>query len=147
MKEEYVAMDFKLVPIGEVCSPFKSCSDVPRQAEDWLPPVKIKIYEEYLRGLYRLKTGQVLYILSWLHLADRKMLEVHPRGDRSVPLHGVFATRSPHRPNPIGLHVVTLKELKEDGIIVHPLEAIDKTPILDIKPYKLHWPRGDEKRA
>jgi tRNA-Thr(GGU) m(6)t(6)A37 methyltransferase TsaA len=74
-------------------------------------------------------------ILTWLHLADRNTLKVHPRGDLEKPLSGVFATRSPDRPNPIGLHRVTVLEMdKQRGLRVHPLEALDGTPVIDIKP-------------
>ncbi|MCD6183401.1 MAG: tRNA (N6-threonylcarbamoyladenosine(37)-N6)-methyltransferase TrmO [Thermovirga sp.] len=128
-------MYFKLFPIGIVCSPFKTRQEVPRQGEEILPPVKIEIFSKYLTGLRKLAEGQSIYVLTWLHLADRKILEVHPKGDRRLALHGVFATRSPDRPNPIGLHLVTLEQILEGGIIVHPLEAIDGTPVLDIKPY------------
>ncbi|MDK2922297.1 MAG: L-fuculose-phosphate aldolase [Desulfonauticus sp.] len=134
--------DYSLVPIGEVLSPFKKREEVPKQGDKSLPPVKIKIYSRYLQGLSRLSRGQKVYIFTWLHLASREVLEVHPGGDRQLALHGVFATRSPARPNPIGLHLVDIKEVLQDGLVVHPLEAIDKTPIIDIKPY---LPEVDEK--
>jgi tRNA-Thr(GGU) m(6)t(6)A37 methyltransferase TsaA len=80
------------------------------------------------------KAGDELILLTWLHLAQRDVLQVHPRGDPNRPLTGVFATRSPDRPNPVGLHRVSVLEVTQDQLRVAPLEAIDGTPILDIKP-------------
>jgi tRNA-Thr(GGU) m(6)t(6)A37 methyltransferase TsaA len=81
-----------------------------------------------------IQPGDELIILSWLHLAQRDVLQVHPRGDLKRPLAGVFATRSPDRPNPIGLHRVSVLQVNEAYLRVVPLEAIDGTPIVDIKP-------------
>jgi tRNA-Thr(GGU) m(6)t(6)A37 methyltransferase TsaA len=78
--------------------------------------------------------GDELMVLTWLHLADRTTLAVHPRNDPDRPLTGVFATRSPDRPNPIGLHRVTVREIEGCRLLVEPLEAIDGTPVIDIKP-------------
>jgi tRNA-Thr(GGU) m(6)t(6)A37 methyltransferase TsaA len=85
-------------------------------------------------GLLGIKPGDELLVLTWFHLAERDVLQVHPRGDLARPLSGVFSTRSPDRPNPIGLHRVTVLEIAEQRIRVAPLEAIDGTPIVDIKP-------------
>ncbi|MDQ7031147.1 MAG: tRNA (N6-threonylcarbamoyladenosine(37)-N6)-methyltransferase TrmO [Desulfonauticus sp.] len=120
--------------IGKIFSPLKDLIASPRQATPNLPPAKVVIFPDYRDGLEKLFKGQKVFLLTWLHLAERDCLKVHPGGDRSVPLHGVFATRSPHRPNPIGLHKVDILKLEEDGIIVHPLEAIDGTYVVDIKP-------------
>jgi tRNA-Thr(GGU) m(6)t(6)A37 methyltransferase TsaA len=81
-----------------------------------------------------IQPGDELLVLTWLHLAQRDVLQVHPRGDINRPLTGVFATRSPDRPNPIGLHRVSVLEVREQKLRVVPLEAIDGTPVLDIKP-------------
>jgi len=81
-----------------------------------------------------LHPGDRIIVLTWLHLGSRDVLAVHPRGDPRRPLTGVFATRSPDRPNPIGLHPVTIETVDEDAISVRGLEAIDGTPVLDIKP-------------
>jgi len=77
--------------------------------------------------------GDTLVIITWLHLAERDVLEVHPRGDPDNPLTGVFATRSPHRPNPLGLHRVTVREIAGNSLRVEPIEAINQTPVVDIK--------------
>ena len=89
-------------------------------------------------GLSGIKTGDHLIVLTWLHLAERDVLQVHPRGNQDRPLKGVFATRSQDRPNPIGLHQVTVLEVAEQKIKVAPMEAIDGTPLVDIKPV-LTW--------
>ena len=78
--------------------------------------------------------GDELILLTWLHIAQRDVLQVHPRGDINRPLTGVFATRSPDRPNPVGLHRVSVLEVAEHKLRVAPLEAVDGTPIVDIKP-------------
>jgi tRNA-Thr(GGU) m(6)t(6)A37 methyltransferase TsaA len=81
-----------------------------------------------------MRIGDELILLTWLQLAQRNVLQVHARGDVNRPLNGVFATRSPDRPNPIGLHRVTVLEVMETRLHVAPLEAIDGTPVVDIKP-------------
>jgi tRNA-Thr(GGU) m(6)t(6)A37 methyltransferase TsaA len=88
-----------------------------------------------------LGTGDDIVVITWLHLADRNVVQVHPRGDQNRPLTGVFATRSPDRPNPLGLHVVTIVAVGDLRIRVRGLEAIDNTPIVDIKP--VLEPRGE----
>ncbi|MFW6323647.1 MAG: tRNA (N6-threonylcarbamoyladenosine(37)-N6)-methyltransferase TrmO [Desulfovibrionales bacterium] len=127
-------MNTKLTFIGYVRSPLKERDQAPKQGTSDAPKATIKILKSYLPALSRLRPGQEVLILTWLHLADRKVLQCHPRGDSSRPLHGVFATRSPDRPNPIGIHPVRLLSIEEDLLTVHPLEALDGTPVLDIKP-------------
>jgi tRNA-Thr(GGU) m(6)t(6)A37 methyltransferase TsaA len=78
--------------------------------------------------------GDELIVITWLHKARRDVLQVHPRRDRTKPLTGVFATRSPDRPNPLGLHHVTVRRVEKDRLLVGPIEAIDGTPVIDIKP-------------
>jgi len=94
-------------------------------------PVELK--DQVALGLAGISVGDELIVLTWLHRAQRDVLQVHPRGDPDNPLTGVFATRSPHRPNPIGLHRVTVLEVARQRLRVAPLEAIDGTPIVDIK--------------
>jgi tRNA-Thr(GGU) m(6)t(6)A37 methyltransferase TsaA len=86
------------------------------------------------RGLDRIRAGDELVVVTWLHRARRDVLAVHPRGDPTVPLHGVFATRSPDRPNPLGLHRVTVREVSGCRLRMGPIEAIDGTPVVDLKP-------------
>ena len=125
----------ELVPIGWVCSPLERRADAPKQGHEGAPDARIQVEPRYLAGLDRLAPGQDLLILTWLHQSRRDVLAVHPRSDPAQPLTGVFATRSPDRPNPIGLHRVRLLAIESGGVLhVGPLEAIDGTPVVDIKP-------------
>ena len=121
-----------VVPIGVVDSPIRSRADAPRQRMD-APPAWIDIDPAYAAALDGIEPGAEIVVLTWLHLADRSTQTVHPHGDRRLPLTGVFATRSPDRPNPIGLHAVTVVERNGCRLRVDALEAIDGTPILDLK--------------
>lgn len=124
---------FTLRGIGRVVSPLTSASDAPKQGHEGAPDAWIVIEPAYLPGIRGLQPGGRLVILTWLHQADRTVLEVHPRDNPANPLTGVFGTRSADRPNPIGLHPVTLHEIAGNRIRVGPLEAVDGTPVLDIK--------------
>lgn len=106
------------------------------QGNEGAPDAWIEIEESLAAALEGIAIGDEIVVLTWLHEARRDVLKVHPRGDRKVPLHGVFATRSPDRPNPIGLHRVRVIELEpaQGRLRVGPLEAIDGTPVVDIKP-------------
>lgn len=123
-----------LRPIGVVRSPLTARNGAPRQPDEGAPEAQIVVDERYAAALQGVRAGDLIEVLTWLHEADRAVLEVHPCGDRSRPVAGVFATRSPDRPNPIGLHRVTVTAI--DGTIVHigALEAIDGTPVVDLKP-------------
>jgi tRNA-Thr(GGU) m(6)t(6)A37 methyltransferase TsaA len=88
----------------------------------------------YARGLLGIAAGQEIIVITWLHRADRTALETHPRNDPALPLAGVFATRSPDRPNPLGLHRVTVREIRGTRLRIGPIEAIDGTPVVDLKP-------------
>jgi tRNA-Thr(GGU) m(6)t(6)A37 methyltransferase TsaA len=127
--------DYRLHPIGWVRSSLKERSGAPKQGYEGAPDAWIEIEPAFVRGLHLMEVGQEIVILTWLHRARRDVLEVHPRGDAAVPLTGVFATRSPDRPNPVGLHRVRVLEI-EDGsrLNVQGIEAIDGTPVVDIKP-------------
>ncbi len=119
--------------IGHVQSPIRSPRDAPLQGDEGAPPAWISLCDWAAPALHGLAAGDEAMVLTWLHLADRDTLRVHPRGDRRNPLTGVFATRSPDRPNPIGLHRVTIRRIDGLRLEVLGLEAIDGTPILDIK--------------
>jgi len=123
-----------LVPIGRVRSGLKRRSDAPKQGYEGAPDADPEIEPAFLPALDGLSAGQEVVPLTWLHQAQRDVLAVHPRDDRRNPLTGVFATRSPDRPNPIGLHRVELLAIDGGRLPVRGLEAIDGTPILDIKP-------------
>ena len=124
---------FELHPIGVVRSTLVRREDAPRQGSAGAPDAWIEVEERYRDALLRVEAGMDLVVLTWLHLSDRTVLQVHPGGAHQKPLTGVFATRSPVRPNPIGLHPVTVLEVDGCRLHVAPLEAIDGTPVVDIK--------------
>lgn len=126
--------EFRLEPIGLVRSTLASVADAPRQGDEGAPSAWIEVDDRVAKGLAGISPGDELIVLTWLHHADRKVLEVHPRGNPKAKLSGVFATRSPHRPNPIGLHAVRVLAMDGNRLHVGPLEAIDGTPVIDIKP-------------
>jgi tRNA-Thr(GGU) m(6)t(6)A37 methyltransferase TsaA len=123
-----------LVVIGHVESPLADPALAPRQGNEGAPDAWLVFRESVRDGLHELAAGDEIIVLTWLHRADRATLRVHPRDDPSTPLTGVFGTRSADRPNPIGLHRVRI--LAVDGLRVHvaDMEAVDGTPILDVKP-------------
>ncbi len=121
-------------PIGFVRSALRSRDQAPRQGSEGAPEARLELDEKVLEGLVGIVPGAEILVLTWLHRGRRDVLQVRPRGDPARPLTGVFATRSPDRPNPIGLHRVRVIEVTRDALRVAPLEAIDGTPIVDIKP-------------
>jgi tRNA-Thr(GGU) m(6)t(6)A37 methyltransferase TsaA len=123
-----------LNPIGHIRSTLTDRTNAPRQAAEGAPPATLEILPAYASALEGLRPNQDIWILTWLHEADRDTLRVHPRSDPSNPITGVFATRSPDRPNPIGLHRATLTAIDGLTLWIDALEAVDQTPILDIKP-------------
>jgi tRNA-Thr(GGU) m(6)t(6)A37 methyltransferase TsaA len=125
---------YTIEPIGLVRSSLRRIEDAPMQGDEGAPEASLELTPQTAQGLMGIKPGDELILLTWLHLAQRDVLQVHPRGDLNRPLTGVFATRSPDRPNPIGLHRVSVLEVAEQKLRVAPLEAIDSTPIVDIKP-------------
>jgi tRNA-Thr(GGU) m(6)t(6)A37 methyltransferase TsaA len=125
---------YRLQPIGRVESVLIDRSKAPRQGDEGAPDAWLVFDAAVADGARDLEVGAEILVLTWLHAASRDVLRVHPRGDETIPLHGVFSTRSPDRPNPIGLHRVTIIAIDGGRIHVSNLEAIDGTPILDIKP-------------
>jgi tRNA-Thr(GGU) m(6)t(6)A37 methyltransferase TsaA len=125
---------YSLVPIGWVRSDLKDPEQAPRQGSEGAPKARIEIAAPFREGLAGIVPGQEVLVVTWLHLARRDVPAVHPRRDPLRPLTGVFNTRSPDRPNPLALHRVTVLEVKADGLEVEPLEAVDGTPVVDIKP-------------
>jgi len=122
-----------LLPIGRVESGLIDLAQAPKQADEGAPEAWLMIDEAFAAGLAGVKAGDELVVITWLDRADRNVLFNHPRGDASRPLAGVFTTRSPHRPNPLGVHQVTVTAVDGSRVRVKSLEAIDGTPILDIK--------------
>ena len=124
---------YRIEPIGIVRSALKSREAAPRQGSEGAPAAWLELAPRVAEGLVGIRAGDELIVLTWLHLAQRDVLQVHPRGNRQAPLTGVFATRSPDRPNPVGLHRVSVLEVGGQRLRVAPLEAIDGTPVVDIK--------------
>lgn len=124
----------ELRPVGRVESPLTRRGEGPRQGDEGAPDASIVIDAELQAAMRGLEVGQEVLVLTWLDRTDRSILEVHPRGEVDRPLTGVFNTRSPDRPNPIGLHRVEILHIDGCRLRVRNLEAIDGTPVLDIKP-------------
>ncbi len=124
---------FRVVPIGFIRSELKTRAEAPRFSTEGAPDAFLELTPAYRRGMSRVRVGDELIVITWLHRSHRDVLRVHPGRDRTQPLTGVFLTRSPDRPNPLGLHRVTVREIQRGGLTVGPIEAIDGTPVLDIK--------------
>ncbi|MGH9154963.1 MAG: tRNA (N6-threonylcarbamoyladenosine(37)-N6)-methyltransferase TrmO [Acidimicrobiales bacterium] len=125
---------YELRPIGWVESPLADLASAPAQGDEGAPDAWLVLRPELRPGLRNLEIGGKIIVLTWLDRGDRNLLELHPRDDPNRPLHGVFSTRSPDRPNPIGLHEGEILAIHGTRIQVSNLEAIDGTPIVDIKP-------------
>jgi len=124
----------KLHPIGVIRSTMKTRAEAPKQGSEGAPDAWLEVNESVAEALDGLARGDELIVLTWLHRANRDVLKVHPRSDPQRPLTGVFATRSPDRPNPIGLHPVIVREVAGNRLRIGPIEVIDGTPVVDIKP-------------
>ena len=133
--------DFVLKPIGYVRSVLTDRQDAPRQGNEGAPDAWIDIEPAFTDAAADLRAGDTLILLTWFHEARREVQKVHPRNIPGRPLTGVFSTRSPDRPNPIGLHRVTVLAVENNRLHVEPLEAIAGTPVVDIKPV---WPGADD---
>jgi tRNA-Thr(GGU) m(6)t(6)A37 methyltransferase TsaA len=125
---------YSLHPIGHLRSTLRVLNVAPRQGFEGAPDAWLEIDPAYVQGLSGINAGNDIIVITWLDRANRELLEVHPRSDPENPLTGVFATRSPHRPNPLGLHRVTVHEISGTRLHFGPIEAIDGTPVVDIKP-------------
>lgn len=127
-------MSYALEPIGVVRSPIVVLSEAPLFYTEGAPNARIELEPRFSAGLLRMKAGDEIIVVTWLHLGRRDVLEVHPRGDAANPLTGVFSTRSPDRPNPLGLHRVRVLAVYANGLDIGPIEVVDGTPVVDIKP-------------
>ena len=124
----------ELRPIGVIRSKIKERSKAPKQGSEGAPDAWLEVLPSAAPAIDGLTVGDEIIVLTWLHRAHRDVLKVHPRSDPSRRLTGVFATRSPDRPNPIGLHQVTVRKISRQRLRIGPIEAIDGTPVIDIKP-------------
>jgi tRNA-Thr(GGU) m(6)t(6)A37 methyltransferase TsaA len=125
---------YELRPVGWVQSPLSDRADAPLPGTEGGPEAWLVFDESVATGISDLHPGAEILVLTWLHRASRDILRVHPRGNPHNAEEGVFSTRSPDRPNPIGLHRVTIVDVADGRIRVRDLEAIDGTPVLDVKP-------------
>jgi tRNA-Thr(GGU) m(6)t(6)A37 methyltransferase TsaA len=125
---------YELRAIGRVSSPLTEMEAAPMQGDEGAPDAWIEFEPDVLDALEGVNEGDRVVILTWLDRADREVLAVHPRDDPSRPVQGVFATRSQHRPNPIGLHRVEVVSIEDGRMKVRNLEALDGTPVVDVKP-------------
>jgi len=126
--------NFEIRAIGRVESTLTEMGEAPKQGDEGAPDAWIEFEPDVLDALRGIEAGDELVLLTWFDRADREALTTHPRGDTSRPEAGVFATRSPHRPNPIGLHRVHVLSIEGDRMKVNNLEALDGTPVIDVKP-------------
>ena len=127
-------ISLELRPIGRTHSQLKERSKAPKQGSEGAPDAWVDVHPFAAEALHGLRVGDEIIVMTWLHKAHREVLKVHPRSDPKQRLTGVFATRSPDRPNPIGLHQVTVRRIAKTRLRVGPIEAIDGTPVIDIKP-------------
>ena len=126
--------DPRLRAVGTIRSALKTRAEAPKQGSEGAPDAWLELNPLVAKGLDGLKVGDDIIVVTWLHKARRDVLKVHPRSDTRRPLTGVFATRSPDRPNPLGLHRVTVRRITRHRLLIGPIEAIDGTPVVDIKP-------------
>ncbi len=126
--------EIEIRPVGRVASPLVDPASAPRQGDEGAPDAWLELDGDVAPAARDLRVGAEIVIVTWLHRARRDVLEVHPRDDPHRPLTGVFSTRSADRPNPIGLHTVRVLAIEGARIRVRGLEAVDGTPVLDVKP-------------
>jgi tRNA-Thr(GGU) m(6)t(6)A37 methyltransferase TsaA len=125
---------YTIKPIGVIRSELASREVAPHQGNEGAPDAWLEVNSTVAEGLEGIVAGNEIILITWFHQAHRDILKVHPRGNQNMPLRGVFATRSPDRPNSLGLHRVTVLEIAGNRLKVGPIEAIDGTPVVDIKP-------------
>ena len=125
---------YQVQPVAWVESPLTDRGTAPKQGDEGAPLARVVFRAGLDEAAADLHAGGEVLLLTWLHQSRRDVLSVHPRGDTSRPRQGVFSTRSPDRPNPIGLHAVTIVRVEGNALVVRHLEAIDGTPVLDVKP-------------
>src|SRR3954449_11633075 len=131
-------MQFGLTPIATVESPLTDAAAAPKQGDEGAPDAWLVFEPAVLEGLEGIRPGARVIVLTWLDRARRDVLRVHPRDDPASPMQGVFNTRSADRPNPIGLHEVEVLAIEGNRVRVSRLEALDGTPVLDLKPVLRH---------
>ena len=126
--------EYSLRSVGFIRSELRALADSPRQGSEGAPDAWLEIDPAFAKAMSSITAGDKLIVITWLDRGDRAVLETHPRNDLAIPLTGVFSTRSPDRPNPLGLHRVTVRSIEGTRLRIGPIEAIDGTPVVDIKP-------------
>jgi tRNA-Thr(GGU) m(6)t(6)A37 methyltransferase TsaA len=129
--------NYEIKPIGAIRSELVNREAAPRQGYEGAPDAWVEVNSAVAEGLEGISVGSEIILITWFHKAHRDILKLHPRRDKSKPMTGVFSTRSSDRPNPLGLHRVTVLEITGNRLKVRPIEAIDGTPVADIKPVLL----------
>lgn len=124
----------RLRAVGSIRSDLTSKRHAPRQGREGAPDAWLEVKPWAADALHGVEAGDELIVITWFHQAKRDVFRVHPRSDPKIPLTGVFATRSPDRPNPLGLHPVTVRAIEGRRLRIGPIEAIDGTPVVDLKP-------------
>ena len=132
-----IKTSYMIEPIGIIRSELSSREAAPHQGYEGAPEAWLEVNSTFAEGLEGIAAGDEIIVITWFHQSHRNVLKVHPHGDKNRPLTGVFATRSPSRPNPLGLHRVMVLETAGNRLRVWPIEAIDETPVVDIKPVLL----------
>ena len=127
-------MEQTLKIIGKIHSELKRVEDCPLQENENAPEAIVEIFTEFLEGIKNINPGSKILLLTWLHQADRSVIKCVPRNNYDSPMIGVFSTRSPDRPNPIGIHSVKILSIENNRLKVSALEVLDQTPLIDIKP-------------
>lgn len=130
-------INYELHPIGFIRSKITRRADAPLFYDEGAPNAVLELLPQFTEGVSGLKAGDEIIVITWLHQGDRNILQVHPRGNKSNPLTGVFRTRSPDRPNPIGLHRAKIVKIDAHKIFLNVIEVIDGTPVVDLKPVML----------
>jgi len=131
---DMIETEFALKSIGVIRSELVSREEAPNQGSEGRLDAWLEVYSAFAEGLEGIRVGDDVILVTWFHKAHRNVLKLHPRRDAKRPLTGVFSTRSPDRPNPLGLHRVTVREISGNRLRIGPIEAIDGTPVVDIKP-------------
>ena len=127
-------LEASMRPVGVIRSELTARRDAPKQGDEGAPDAWLEVYPWATEGLLGIAAGDELVVITWFHQSRRNTFQVHPRSDPRNPLTGVFATRSPDRPNPLGLHSVVVRSIDGPRLRIGPMEAIDGTPVVDIKP-------------
>jgi tRNA-Thr(GGU) m(6)t(6)A37 methyltransferase TsaA len=127
-------MNMTLQSIGIIHSQIKRIEDAPKFYTEGAPDAELDLDPAFAEGLFNMKAGDEIIVVTWLHKGDRSTLKVHPRGDPENPITGVFLTRSPNRPNPLGLHRTIIRSIEGCHLQIGAMEVVDGTPVVDIKP-------------